>query len=529
MSRIHRVGRRHFLRGAGGFVLACPFLSSLSPRRARATPVRQKRLIALCTDHGGIHAPDLYPADDPGAASLPLHPAELNVPAHTGRWSSLTLSRRGLQSHLSEVLAAPSPELTAKLVGKMNVLTGFDVPTYMGHNRGGFLGNYAANDQGEDLHGSFMATIDQLVARAPSFNAVEPKERSLHFGLNYGVGSDLLTVASTSLASGIPTPVRADAHPRMLWERVFGQGSSAADDDLVVDKVYEHYRRVTSGAFGDARRLSSADFEKLEAHMDLLLELERKLEVSIACEARSAPATPETAREALRDAVDVIGAAIRCRASHVAVLTSETELFATGGSYQYWHNEVAHNGCGDVSSHKPEWQALAQQAQRTFFREAFLRLARALDVEEDEEGTYLDRSLLFWTMESGDKTHDGFALPVVTAGSAAGAFHTGRFIDYRNHAHRLLLTDDEPFRLPGLLYNRFTSNVLQAMGVATDSFHAEVERVAPVAFAEGARGYGLPWYHPDAFWTGRDLRRDVWPWSRFETADAPLPGWARGA
>src|SRR5690606_29914105 len=127
--------------------------------------------------------------------------------------------------------------------------------------------------------------------------------------------------------------------------------------------------------------------------------------------------------------------------------------------------------------------------QRTFFQDVFLRLCNALDVEEADGRTYLDNSLVIWTMESGDLTHDNLCMPIVTAGSGGEAFETGRFLDYRNHANLSMTNDGAPQRRPGLLYNQFLANVMQGMGVAPSEYGAELQRVRPSEYASGYRGY----------------------------------------
>ena len=56
------VSRRMFLRGAGGFTLAMPFLPSLLPRDAHAQSMFPKRFVAMATHHGGIWTPNMFPA-----------------------------------------------------------------------------------------------------------------------------------------------------------------------------------------------------------------------------------------------------------------------------------------------------------------------------------------------------------------------------------------------------------------------------------------------------------------------------------
>jgi hypothetical protein len=527
MTTIGRFGRRHFLRGAGGTLLAVPYLSSLRPRSARAAEPLQRRFVAMCTDHGGIDPRRMLPEASPEATTRVLHAAEAGVPEHRVLVDRLAPRTEGGRTVLSSVLQAPSDRLTPSLVDKLNVLAGFDVSENVAHNRGAFLGNIAATDDNEML--PHVPTIDQLVATAPAFEVRAPRERLVHFGREYGVSSDPRFSASVARYGDMIVPTPAVTDVRRLWERLFSSGDGEVTGRTpVVDRVHAHYQSLLSGAFGDASRLSRDDRLRLEHHVQLLSELQRKLGVSGASDVPAPPSPPDDAMETLQVAVDLVAAALRSGVTHVAVFTTRSEPLTTDTGYTLWHEQIAHDGGGPYDLRNPEYARIGERAEQRFFAEVFVRMARALDEAEDDEGTYLDRSLVYWTMESGEETHLNFGMPVVTAGSAAGYFETGRFVDFRNQASRVLQSEASPFRYPGELLNRFLANALQSMGVAPESYGAEIARVAPDPVANGARGYGVPSYHPEALWTGLDLQQQVWPWSRYERADDPLPGWVRG-
>jgi hypothetical protein len=522
------LSRRHFLIGTGGFTLAIPFLSSLLPRGTKADGSVQRRLIALGTDHGGVFPTNLYPARPSDWTTQEFHPGGGDLPRHVIGSGPLVVDRAGGQATLSRCLTAPEALLTPTLAGKMNFLGGLSITTYLGHTRGMMLGNFGANDQGTSLHSRTMATIDQIVAKSPGFALSPAKERSFNFAMNYGGGSGIRHAASADTVGGVTSAVQADTNPRTIWERLFGDQSGDAMErpELVVDRVYEHYRNLTTGAFGDASRLSSRDRQRLENHMERLLDLERRLSVRVDCGVVPQPDRAE-GRERFRDAVDLAITAVACGATNVAVLTSAGERWSDDPGYTNWHEQVAHNGGGSRDSgHNPEFQRINYEAQGRFFRDVFLRISEALDGVEEEAGdTLLDRSLVMWVMESGARTHSNICMPVITAGSAAGAFATGRFTDYRNLDNQHFIREpDSPETHPGVLYNQFLASVLRGMGVTPEEWGSELARVFPDEVADGARGYGAAEYHPSNFWSGRRSVRDVvWPFAYYERADDPLP------
>ena len=138
-----------------------------------------------------------------------------------------------------------------------------------------------------------------------------------------------------------------------------------------------------------------------------------------------------------------------------------------------------------------------------------------------------------WSMESGDETHNNFSTPVVTAGSAGGYFHTGRYIDLRNQANTNLAdrSNAPAFRQPGTLYARFLSNAMQSMGLSPADWQSELLAVQRSAYQNGARGYFQYEYHPNNYWlpNGLNLRNDLWPEMHWQAGDDPIPGWVVGA
>ena len=141
--RIIDIGRRQVLRGAAGFTLALPFLPSLVERSAHAgDPIYAKkpRLVWFGTDHGGAYEASMFPDQSTLTDKLDV------FTDHQARSGALKARLVGTTASVSPILSGKSSALTDKLVAKMNVLYGLDVPFYISHNTGLHLGNYARND-----------------------------------------------------------------------------------------------------------------------------------------------------------------------------------------------------------------------------------------------------------------------------------------------------------------------------------------------------------------------------------------------
>jgi hypothetical protein len=199
---------------------------------------------------------------------------------------------------------------------------------------------------------------------------------------------------------------------------------------------------------------------------------------------------------------DVIVAAFMCGTSRIAVVNSgETWSTEYPGLCCDWHQLVAHE------AHQPAGvqQQILVDAKQRFFESVFLDLVSKLDVEEANGITFLDNSYVLWVQESGATTHDAISMPVVTAGSAAGYFQTGRYVDYRNRDNTTLAHGYSPehnLLRPGIPYQRFLGNVLLSMGVPASEFEQP-----------GEKGYGDNYIH-DA---------DAMPQAYMDDASDPLP------
>lgn len=131
-----------------------------------------------------------------------------------------------------------------------------------------------------------------------------------------------------------------------------------------------------------------------------------------------------------------------------------------------WH-DVAH------SADDPQSQAWLVEANRGFFRHAFLDLVRKLEIDEGDGSTILDNSLVVWTTESGPSTHNNTGSNILTAGSAAGFLKTGMFCDYRDMSPggELWRYNRVSGLRPGLAHNQALATFLQAMRVPPSEFN----------------------------------------------------------
>lgn len=475
------LSRRQILRGAFGAALSLPLLPSLLSKEALAkTPQRPPRLLWFTTNHGGAYEAAMFPKTTMTMNATP-------VPGHAVAAGTMTASAQGSLRGVSPILSANPADFTDKLLSKMNVLRGVDIPFYIAHHNGGHLGNYADNagngGEATTAQGSPRPTIDQLIGWSNTFypNLGSVKQRVMVMGPH----SPSWNWSNPASKSGTIQAIKGVTSSKQLFSSIFVPPTKPTRAPIA-DQVLAEYKTLRNGN----QRLSSLDRQRLDDHIASLDELERRLNATASCGNVSAPTDEASSHETLKLSdfltwanlyVDVAIAAFICGTSRVGVLgmgyyDSENALGQYTGD---WHQDVAH-----------QWNtALGQQrlhaAYQNFFAGVMLKAAAKLDaISNGVGGTLLDDTLVVWTQESGVATHDSYSIPIVTFGSAAGALKTGLACDYRNltsAASKIGDAGNGESTALGLLYNQWLATVLQAMGLPPAEFELW-----------GHKGYGVP-------------------------------------
>ncbi len=481
----NHLSRRQALQGLAGATLALPFLPSIMlPRSARAASSVQQRYLHFATPHGGVWQSNMYPA----AASLTEQQPYLERMIRRG---ALVPVVSGATAALSPVLSAPATALTQAIARKLNVIHGLDIPFDLGHHTGGHMGNYAANTP--VLNDSLIAehsprvTIDQIMAWSPDFysDLGSVRQRALALGgLSYGWSNSQNHSGVVQIVGG-PAP---GSGVMELFDLLFGPQTAGAPRHPVTDRILANYKRLRDGN----RRLSSEDRRRLDDHVSRVAELDRRLTVFPQCPGAKRPAAdvslgadfsydPVQQVQLWQAYNDVLAMALSCGATRLASAYANSTFSTYRGD---WHQDIAHQAANPEGSK----QQILADANGQFFRGVFLDLVRKLDAIDDGGGrTLLDNSLVVWTQECSHWTHIAVGIPVITAGSAGGALHTGSYIDYRNLNLQFMGAPPPEApgpTYPGLLYNQFLATVLNTLGVPKAQWE------------EPGGGYGLRYVGP---------------------------------
>jgi hypothetical protein len=495
------MSRRLFLRGVGNAALALPFLPSLlSAREAQAHAAANNRLFMGFRTSHGTRRQDMFPA----AATLTQ---TTTAGGHTVRRGALVPTTSGGTTTVSPVLSAPSSELTTALVGKMNVLQGLDMTWNMDHHYGrATFGNQAAgnisfpNDPIVTTASNQRRSIDQVMAWSPSFydSLIGVQQRCISLGYNETLS---FGYSNPQAGTGSIQEVHQEWNSQSLFESLFPTPQGTPTGTPLVDLVLQNYNSVRQ----TNRRLSSADRQRLDDHMQQMAELQRRLTTAVSCS--SVPSTfgnndaiynyqsgdwftnptKQVAHAQMMNEVIVLGMA--CGATRIAVVNQQ---WPTSFSTREW-NDFHDNGPGHaLNSTEASGQEMAAM-KRLYFTKVVLDMARRLEAMVEGTGTALDRALLCWHDEHGHISHSAISIPAITFGSAGGFLKTGNYCDYRNQNGASVESDK-----PGLTYPQFWGTVLQAMGVPRSEYQ-EPDHNGYGKRINGGSGYsGSLW--PDSVW-----------------------------
>ena len=520
------MNRRMFLRGAGGAIMAIPFLPSLTSRTFAADPKPGppgKCFFAVSTDHGEVWGKNMYPGED-------LLTQKLNYAGRDVRYGNLPSAPDANGNVVFSPMCTASAQLmTPGLAQKFNILRGVDMPYRFGHNTG-HLGNFAATT-GNVVAGisaiSYAApSIDQVMAYSPSFytqDALNAQMTQRSFCVLSGRLSYNFT--SPDVQKGNLITQLAHRDNQELFDYLFKPATAFHGvDTAIIDRVKQSYDLLKKDP-----RLSKGDLLRLNQHVEQMFEVERKLKVSALiqvpdipnhvcglegpgslgadCQGKTSKHWNHHGGDTMRLSAnmnadycdlmaDIIALSFSAGVSRVATW-HQAELKFADTLIGDWHGQVAHSGFG--GSVAQNWALGYNQGT---FEHILVRLAAKLDAIQMGDGsTLLDNSLLMQTSESGQITHHTGCVhyPVVTAGGAGGYFKTGMFVDFSDKTQ--VYTDFDKIlaqkpglipESPGLYYNQFLANALMSMGVPSEEWENFTEFTADgPQKSTPTKGYGF--------------------------------------
>jgi len=486
--------RRRFLKGAGGAVLALPFLESLAPRRAAGqTATPPKRFIALKTFSTQL-VKEWYPAftgngyqlknskySGSKADGTTLLTQKL-VSGKNYTWAPLTdfQTSTGISGILGPAL---NPFLS-----KLTLIRGLDFLPAVNHNYGGLLGNFSSCTAATPCDADSLTdvpTIDQVMAYSTKVYPSTPGLRYLH--ISQGVDNSM-SYSDLGMKGGSIQQLKARTNPLDAFNDVFAGFTSGGmnpppqmmKDKLLVDRVYGEYTRLKTNS-----RLSGTDKQLVDRYVTLVSELQAKLTPSgtpmMSCTPPMAPASMANNTNLNTGDIttkwnvflDIVTAALMCDRTRVITIGVHKALgpspdSASTAQLGYYHSEDASGGTWHGLAH--DWsnansRRLLKGINAWVASDVFAKLLAKLDVPEMNGTTYLDNSLVYWGNELGFN-HIGYSVPCLLAGSAGGFIKPGRYLDYIDWDGKAYFSQEDGNVIKGIPHNQFLVTAMQAMGLA---------------------------------------------------------------
>jgi hypothetical protein len=228
------------------------------------------------------------------------------------------------------------------------------------------------------------------------------------------------------------TPLPSEAHPRIVFERLFGDGDTRAERRAalksrasLLDSVMEEFTRLNN-------QLGAADRARVAQYLDTVREVERRIQRAEA-NARSNPlpdldrpaGVPSSYADHARLMFDL--QVLAFQGDVTRVITFQLARETSNRTYPEIgvpdpHHPLSHHGNDPA---KVEKISRINRFHVSLFAEF---LAKLLATQEGD-GTLLDHSLLLYGSGMGNpNVHDHDNLPILVAGGAAGRMRGGRHI-----------------------------------------------------------------------------------------------------
>ena len=434
------LARRTFLRGAGAS-LALPLLDSMLPAFGADVAPTQPRLGFIYIGNGIVHANW--------------------TPETTGTGFALT----------------PNLAPLANVRGHLNVITGLahlQADTFGDgtgdHPRSSaawLTGVHAYDRTRPGVEVKLATTADQLAARVIGQDAPIPSiELSVDAPSQGACDSGDCFYVNTVSWRNETTPNLAEIHPRIVFERLFGDGGSSADRLARAKVTGSILDSVRSEANQLAASLGYGDTRKLDEYIDAVREIERRIQ---SAEARGTQdvalperptSIPDSYEEHTRLMFDLQVLAFQTDMTRIASMIMAREL--SGLSYP---NIGVPEGHHAISHHRNDPQLIEKKSRiDTYHVQLFAEFVEKLAATPEGDGSLLDQSFILYGSGMGDgNLHRHEDLPCLTLGKLGGRIKTGQHLVYPEHTpmNNLLLT------------------MLDKVGVELESFGDSTGRLAP--------------------------------------------------
>jgi uncharacterized protein DUF1552 len=229
------------------------------------------------------------------------------------------------------------------------------------------------------------------------------------------------------------TPNPTENHPRVVFERLFGDGGSASQRQARAKITGSILDSVTAEMNDIARTLGRGDQTKLREFLDSVREIEQRIQNVESQGAQSVDLpdrpvdVPATFEEHVKLMFDLQILAYRADVTRVFTMILAREV--SGRTYPNIGVPDQHHS---VSHHRNSPELIGKKAKiDTYHVQLFAYFLEKMKAARDGDGSLLDHSLILYGGGMGDgNLHRHSDLPCLLAGSLGGKFKTGRHLAY---------------------------------------------------------------------------------------------------
>ena len=399
--------RRTFLRGLGA-TLALPLLDAMIPAATAAalTPARPVRRL--------------------GYVFMPMGCDQTRwIPSRTGPLGDLPPILESLTPHKDQITVLSNLELRNAYPG-----------SHATSNAAFLSAAKAKHTESSDYY--LGTTADQLAARQIGHETQLPSlELSMDMLQTTGqCDNGYACVYQNNLSWSSPTtPLPSEAHPRVVFERLFGEGGSRAERQASLRRRASLLDLVAEDLAGLRLGLGAADRTRVNEYLETVREVERRIQRAEAeATANNLPAdlerplgVPALYADHARLMFDL--QVLAWQGDITRVITFQLARETSNRTYPEIGVPDPHH---PLSHHGNDPDKIARMAKiNAHHVSLFAYFLDRLRHTPDGDGSLLDHSALLYGSGIGNpNVHDHTDLPVLVAGGGLGGLRHGRHIRY---------------------------------------------------------------------------------------------------
>jgi len=279
-------------------------------------------------------------------------------------------------------------------------------------------------------------TADQIAARAIGRQTILPSlEVALEQPSAFGCEGGTCLFSSTISWKDEKTPVPMESHPRVVFERLFGQGGSVDErradrrtDASILDSVAEEAVHLQT-------RLGTRDRHRLTEYLDSVREIEQRIARTeehgdTVVELPERPSgIPADWEEHAKIMFDLLALGLQSDTTRIFSLMMGREL--SGHVFKNLGQSEQHH---IITHHRHDPNLIEQKIQIDVYHMRVLKyLLDKLHATADGDGSLLDHSMIVYGSAMGDgNVHAFHDIPTMVLGGGAGRMRTGRHVRHQD-------------------------------------------------------------------------------------------------